>query len=284
MQHSASDVQRFRHPGSGRRRGASTPKGRQLDPAALADVQALLAGRPRRRDLLIEHLHLIQDRYGGLSAAASRGPGAGAAAGAGRGLRGRDLLRTFRRREGRRGAAAAGHGPRLRQPDLRACPARRSCSTSCAAQLGPGGARRRAPCMGACDQAPAAAVGHGAWSMRRRSASRTRCSTPATTHAAMPGPGFRRLPGARRLQAAARCRAGRRKRRARCSRRSKAPACAALAAPASPPAANGAWCARSQAPRTDGVNGDEGEPGTFKDRHYLERDPHRFLEGMLIAA
>ena len=69
MQHSASDVQRFRHPGSGRRRGASTPKGRQLDPAALADVQALLAGRPRRRDLLIEHLHLIQDRYHGLSAA-----------------------------------------------------------------------------------------------------------------------------------------------------------------------------------------------------------------------
>ena len=32
------------------------------------------------------------------------------------------------------------------------------------------------------------------------------------------------------------------------------------------------------------VNIDEGEPGTFKDRHYLERDPHRFLEGMLIAA
>ena len=32
------------------------------------------------------------------------------------------------------------------------------------------------------------------------------------------------------------------------------------------------------------VNIDEGEPGTFKDRHYLERDPHRFLEGMLVAA
>ena len=32
------------------------------------------------------------------------------------------------------------------------------------------------------------------------------------------------------------------------------------------------------------VNGDEGEPGTFKDRVYLERDPHRFLEGMLIGA
>ena len=46
-----------------------TPKGRQIDPAALDEVRALLADRPRRRDLLIEHLHLIQDRYGHLSAA-----------------------------------------------------------------------------------------------------------------------------------------------------------------------------------------------------------------------
>ena len=38
------------------------------------------------------------------------------------------------------------------------------------------------------------------------------------------------------------------------------------------------------APRLMAVNGDEGEPGTFKDRYYLERDPHRFIEGMLIAA
>jgi len=37
-------------------------------------------------------------------------------------------------------------------------------------------------------------------------------------------------------------------------------------------------------PRLMAVNIDEGEPGTFKDRYYLERDPHRFLEGMLIAA
>ena len=38
------------------------------------------------------------------------------------------------------------------------------------------------------------------------------------------------------------------------------------------------------APRLFAVNADEGEPGTFKDRYYLERDPHRFIEGMLIAA
>jgi formate dehydrogenase beta subunit len=41
---------------------------------------------------------------------------------------------------------------------------------------------------------------------------------------------------------------------------------------------------KTEAPRLMAVNIDEGEPGTFKDRTYLERDPHRFLEGMLVAA
>jgi NADH:ubiquinone oxidoreductase subunit E len=56
------------HPGSGRRRGPDHPKGRQVDPKALAEVQALLGDRERRRDLLIEHLHLLQDHYGCLYA------------------------------------------------------------------------------------------------------------------------------------------------------------------------------------------------------------------------
>src|SRR5271170_1143271 len=55
--------------GTGRRRPPRTPKGRQVDPKALEEVLALLTDRPRRRDLLIEHLHLIQDHYGHLSAA-----------------------------------------------------------------------------------------------------------------------------------------------------------------------------------------------------------------------
>ena len=57
---------------SGKGKGRRTPKGRQLDDAALADVQALLGTRPRRRDLLIEFLHLIQDAHGHLSAAHMR--------------------------------------------------------------------------------------------------------------------------------------------------------------------------------------------------------------------
>src|SRR5580700_1731669 len=55
--------------GGGRRRPARTPEGRQVDPQAAADIEALLIDRPRRRDLLIEHLHLIQDKYGHISSA-----------------------------------------------------------------------------------------------------------------------------------------------------------------------------------------------------------------------
>src|SRR6201987_2770376 len=55
--------------GGGRRRAPRTPKGRQVDPQASEQIRALLGERPRRRDLLIERLHLIQDRYGHLSAA-----------------------------------------------------------------------------------------------------------------------------------------------------------------------------------------------------------------------
>ncbi|MGH7015394.1 MAG: NAD(P)H-dependent oxidoreductase subunit E, partial [Stellaceae bacterium] len=55
-------------PGSGRRRGRDLPKGRQVDPVALEEVVKLLGERPRRRDLLIEHLHLLQDHYGCLHA------------------------------------------------------------------------------------------------------------------------------------------------------------------------------------------------------------------------
>ncbi|MGE3821522.1 MAG: hypothetical protein AB7I30_19090, partial [Isosphaeraceae bacterium] len=51
----------------GRRGVGAFPKGRQVEPTALNEVRSLLADQPRDRDLLIEHLHLIQDRYGRLS-------------------------------------------------------------------------------------------------------------------------------------------------------------------------------------------------------------------------
>src|ERR1700678_4414371 len=69
MSHDVQQVRSFEHPGEGRRRAKSTPKGRQIDPTAAHEIELLLGDRPRRRDLLIEHLHLIQDTYKQISAA-----------------------------------------------------------------------------------------------------------------------------------------------------------------------------------------------------------------------
>src|SRR5947208_12299224 len=69
MSHDAQQVRSFEHPGGERKRAKSTPKGRQVEPQAADEIAALLGDRPRRRDLLIEHLHLIQDKYRQISAA-----------------------------------------------------------------------------------------------------------------------------------------------------------------------------------------------------------------------
>src|SRR5919106_2243501 len=70
MAETLGEIRKHRRPGAGgKRRGGVQPKGRQLDDRALEEVRALLGDRPRRRDLLIEHLHLIQERFGHLSAA-----------------------------------------------------------------------------------------------------------------------------------------------------------------------------------------------------------------------
>src|ERR1700726_4659156 len=68
MSHEAQKVRSFEHPGEGRKRAKSTPKGRQVDPQAAEEMAVFLGERPRRRDLLIEHLHLIQDTYKQISA------------------------------------------------------------------------------------------------------------------------------------------------------------------------------------------------------------------------
>ena len=62
MVHDVQKVRPFEHPGEGRKRARSTPKGRQVDPTAAHEIELLLGDRPRRRDLLIEYLHLIQDQ------------------------------------------------------------------------------------------------------------------------------------------------------------------------------------------------------------------------------
>jgi len=145
-------------PAKSRRRPSSKPKGRQTDPRALEEVRALLGDRPRRRDLLIEHLHLLQDRYGHLSAAHL------AALAAEMKLAQAEVYEV---------ATFYAHfdvvkdGPPPPAITVRVCD-----SLSCAMagadklladlprQLGADVRVMRAPCVGACDRAPVAAVGH----------------------------------------------------------------------------------------------------------------------------
>src|SRR5580704_14791794 len=145
-------------PQTSRRRPRQTPKGRQTDPRALSEVQALLGARPRRRDLLIEFLHLIQDRYGHISA-----PHLAALA---------DEMK-LAQTEVYEVATFYAHfdvvkdGPPPPAVTVRVCDSL-SCAMAGAEKLLaelPGKLGRnvrvlRAPCMGACDRAPLAAVGH----------------------------------------------------------------------------------------------------------------------------
>src|SRR5579871_5126826 len=145
--------------GRTRNRPRRTPKGRQLDTQAVADIEALLTDRPRRRDLLIEHLHLIQDKYGHISAAHL------AALAAEMKLSQTEVYEV---------ATFYAHFDVVKEGDtpppavtVRVCD-----SLSCAmagadrllkdlpSTLGPDVRVVRAPCMGACDHAPVCAVGH----------------------------------------------------------------------------------------------------------------------------
>src|SRR5580700_3015450 len=145
--------------GTGRRRPRRTPKGRQVDPQARAEVRALLGERERRRDLLIEHLHLIQDRYGHLSAAHL------AALAAEMKLALTEVYEV---------ATFYSHFDVVKEGETPPPPMTvRVCdSLSCAMagaqhllrelpnRLGREVRVVRAPCMGACDRAPICAVGH----------------------------------------------------------------------------------------------------------------------------
>src|SRR5580698_5395862 len=159
MSHDVQQVRSFEHPGEGRRRAKSTPKGRQIDPTAAHEIELLLGERPRRRDLLIEHLHLIQDRYHQISAAHL------AALAEEMKLAFAEVFET---------ATFYAHFDIVKEgePDIAPLTIRVCDSLTCAmlggeklladlqSKAGPGIRVVRAPCVGRCDTAPAAEVGH----------------------------------------------------------------------------------------------------------------------------
>src|SRR6516165_4722929 len=269
-------------PASGRRRPPRTPKGRQVDPRALEEVRALLGERQRRRDLLIEHLHLIQDKYGHLSAAH---------------LAALAHEMKLALTEVYEVATFYAHFDVVKEGEeppppvtIRVCD-----SLSCAMagaehllrelpnRLGSDVRVIRAPCMGACDRAPVCAVGHSQVMHANIETVTAAVSRGAHAHAyatPMPFDAYVRSGGYALLRA---CQSGARTRDDIIKAVSDA-GLRGLGGAGFPTGRKWSIVRAEEAPRLVAVNADEGEPGTFKDRHYLERDPHRFIEGMLIAA
>jgi formate dehydrogenase beta subunit len=268
--------------GKSRRSPKGTPKGRQIDLKALEEVRVLLGERERRRDLLIEHLHLIQDAYGHLSAAH---------------LAALAQEMKLAQTEVYEVATFYAHFDVVKEGEtppppvtVRVCESL-SCTMAGAEHLlrelpGKLGANVRvvrAPCMGACDRAPVVAVGHA--QVMHATPDSTAAAVAHGSHAHVyPTPNdleaYLRAGGYALLKA---CLAGTRTRDDVIKAVSDA-GLRGLGGAGFPTGRKWTLVRAEPAPRLMAVNADEGEVGTFKDRYYLERDPHRFVEGMLIAA
>ncbi|KAB0599300.1 NADH-ubiquinone oxidoreductase-F iron-sulfur binding region domain-containing protein [Cupriavidus gilardii] len=270
----------------GRQRKRRQPKGRQVDPAALAEVRALLGDAPRRRDLLIEHLHAINDRYGQLAA-----PHLAALAAEMKMSQAEVYeVATFYHhfdvvREDADGAIAPPPALTVRVCEGIACEmaGAQSLLAKLPALLGTDVRVVAAPCIGRCERAPAALVGQNPVDVASAEAIAERVAAGAVRHEPEPYVdylAYREQGGYRTLRAVAE------------GALSADDAIATMEhaglrglGGAGFPAGRKWRIVRAEAgPRMMAVNIDEGEPGTFKDRFYLERDPHRFIEGMLIAA
>ncbi|MEM7056322.1 MAG: NAD(P)H-dependent oxidoreductase subunit E [Pseudomonadota bacterium] len=269
---------------SGRGKGRGTPKGRQLEDQALAEVRALLGDRPRDRDLLIEFLHLIQDAYKCLHAEHLRA-----------------LAEEMRlaQSEVYEVATFYAHFDVVKEGEdrppaitIRVCDSL-SCELAGAQDLlkslaktyGGGKEVRvlRAPCMGRCDTAPTLEIGHNHIDHATPELVAKAIDTK-NFHAHVPEyekfDAYQSNGGYQELSA---LRGG-----------SRTPddlqdtvlesGLRGLGGAGFPSGKKWSFVRMERGPRYMAVNGDEGEPGTFKDRYYLEREPHVFLEGMLIAA
>jgi formate dehydrogenase beta subunit len=269
--------------GAGRkRRSRGTPKGRQVDPAALAQVRALLGERPRRRDLLIEHLHRIQDEYGHLSAAHLAALA--------------DEMK-LAQTEVYEVATFYAHFDVVKEGETPPPPVTvRVCdSLSCAmagaehllaslpAKLGPGVRVVRAPCMGACDRAPVCAVGHVQVMEADEHSVSDAVARNVHAHAHAPQTDLAAYRAAGGYKLLDDCLSGKHARDNIIKAVDDA-GLRGLGGAGFPTGRKWGLVRQFPGPRLMAVNGDEGEPGTFKDRYYLGLDPHRFIEGMLLAA
>jgi NADH:ubiquinone oxidoreductase subunit F (NADH-binding)/NADH:ubiquinone oxidoreductase subunit E len=275
-------VREFEHPGEGRRRAKATPKGRQVDPTALHEIEQLLGDKPRRRDLLIEYLHLIQDTYHQISAAHL------AALADEMKLAFAEVFET---------ATFYAHFDVVKEgePDIAPLTIRVCDSLTCAmlggeklledlqSASGPGIRVVRAPCVGFCDNAPVAEVGHR-YVLNATKAEVLDISARGETDPIIPAyvdyDAYVRDGGYKLLGD---LRAGKVSKEDILKVLDDS-SLRGLGGAGFPTGRKWRSVLGEPGPRLMVVNADEGEPGTFKDRFYLLRDVHRFLEGTLIAA
>ena len=265
-------------PGKGRK----TPKGRQVVELASQQIRELIGERPLRSDLLIEFLHLIQDRFGHLSSEHISA-----------------LAEEMRLSQVEVYEVASFYAhfdvvkegePAPPELTIRVCDSL-SCELAGAQELksaleeglDPKLVRvLRAPCMGRCDTSPVLELGHNHIDNATFEKVEVAISK-GDTHLRMvdyegldtyvENGGYSTLTDYRShgdwetVQEVV-----------------SASGLRGLGGAGFPSGKKWGFVRAAKGPRYLAVNGDEGEPGTFKDRYYLERTPHLFLEGMLIAA
>jgi formate dehydrogenase beta subunit len=265
-----------------KQRKREAPKGRRVDPQALVEVRGLLGEESRRADLLIEHLHKIQDHYKHLSAAH---------------------------------LAALAHEMKLAQTEVyevasfyhhfdlvkegQAAPAHLtvrvcdglSCEMAGAkdllaklpALLGREVRVIPAPCIGRCEQAPAVVVGQNPVANATTEAVVAKVKAKAVQHVPEGFIDLASYQGGGGYALLKACVAGAREVESVIAAMEDS-GLRGLGGAGFPAGRKWRIVRAEKGPRLMAINIDEGEPGTFKDRTYLERDPHRFIEGMLIAA
>jgi formate dehydrogenase len=270
------------HPGSGRRKAPVFPKGRLLAREDCDVIARLLGDRPRQRDMLIEYLHLIQDAEGCLPAGHMQALG--------------EELK-IPMAEVYEVASFYAHFDIVRDGEERPAPVTvrvcesLSCMMAGAEQViaeleknAPETVRvLRAPCMGRCDTAPVCEAGHKHLD---------RIDAGMVLKAVEEGHLHPDIPAYKNFKSYVKD-SGYSILKSCLSGEMTVDKVVELLSDAGLRGLGGAgfptgrkWdLVRAEAkPRLMAVNADEGEPGTFKDRYYLETDPHAFLEGMLIGA
>ncbi|MFC3110155.1 NADH-ubiquinone oxidoreductase-F iron-sulfur binding region domain-containing protein [Undibacterium arcticum] len=268
--------------GASKQRKREAPKGRRVDPTALAEVQTLLGSASRQPDLLIEHLHKIQDRFGSLSAAHL------AALAQEMRLAQTEVyeVATFYHhfdvvKEGETAPATL----TVRVCDGLSCEmaGARDLLDKLPSILGKDIRVIPAPCVGRCEQAPVAVVGQNPVPHASCEAIEAKVTAGESQHVPEGFIDYAAYQSQGGYGLLKECISGTRDTES-VIKTMEDSGLRGLGGAGFPAGRKWRIVRAEKGPRLMAVNIDEGEPGTFKDRVYLERDPHRFLEGMLIAA